>query len=79
VTATPLFARAASTACIGALKKTCLAEIAHAVDLAAHTGLRKSDLLRLSWSHIGEDAITFSTGKSRGRREAIIPMYDDLR
>jgi integrase len=30
------------------------------------------------WSHVGEDAITFSTGKSRGRREAIIPLYDDL-
>ncbi len=57
----------------------CLAEIAHAVDLATHTGLRLSDLLRLSWSHVGEDAITFTTGKSRGRREAIIPLYDDLR
>src|SRR5206468_8923780 len=57
----------------------CLPEIAHAVDLAAHTGLRLSDLLHLSWSHVGEDAITFSTGKSRGRREAIIPLYDDLR
>ena len=40
---------------------------------------RLSDLLRLSWSHIGEDAITFSTGKSRGRREAIMPLYDGLR
>jgi integrase len=57
----------------------CLPEVAHAVNLAAHTGLRLSDLLRLSWSHVGEDAITFSTGKSRGRREAIIPLYDDLR
>jgi integrase len=64
---------------IAALKKTCSAEVAHAVDLAAHTGLRLSDLLRLSWSHVGEDAITFSTGKSRGRREAIIPLYDGLR
>jgi integrase len=57
----------------------CSPEVAHAVDLAAHTGLRLSDLLRLSWSHVGEDAITFATGKSRGRREAIIPLYDDLR
>jgi integrase len=57
----------------------CSPEIAHAVDLAAHTGLRLSDLLRLSWSHVGEDAITFATGKSRGRREAIIPLYDSLR
>ena len=58
---------------------SCPPEVAHAVDLAAHTGLRLGDLLRLSWSHIGEDAITLSTGKSRGRREAIIPLYDGLR
>ena len=64
---------------ITALKKTCSPEIARAVDLAAHTGLRLSDLLRLSWSHVGDDAIILSTGKSRGRREAIIPLYDDLR
>jgi integrase len=32
------------------------AAIANAVDLAAHTGLRMGDLLRLSWSNIGEDA-----------------------
>lgn len=64
---------------IATLKKFCSPEIANAVDLAACTGLRLSDLLRLSWSHIGEDAITFATGKSRGRREAIIPLYDGLR
>jgi integrase len=61
------------------LKKTCSAEIAHAVDLAAHTGLRLGDLLRLSWSHVGEDAITITTGKSRHHREAVIPLYDALR
>jgi integrase len=61
------------------LRKTCSVEVAHAVDLAACTGLRLSDVLRLSWSHVGEDDITFSTGKSRGRREAIIPLYDELR
>jgi integrase len=64
---------------ISVLKKTCSAEVANAVDLAAHTGLRLGDLLRLSWSHVGEDAIIFSTSKSRGRREAIIPLYDGLR
>jgi integrase len=60
------------------LKQTCSAEIAHAVDLASHTGLRLGDLLRLSWSHVGEDAITLATGKSRHRREAIIPLYGAL-
>nr|WP_245435820.1 tyrosine-type recombinase/integrase [Mesorhizobium tamadayense] len=61
------------------LKKTCSAEIAHAVDLAACTGLRVGDLIRLSWSHADEDAITITTGKSRHQREAIIPLYQELR
>jgi integrase len=64
---------------IAQLKRACSPEIAHAVDLAAYTGLRLGDLLRLSWSHIGEDAITISTGKSKHRREAFIPLYDELR
>src|SRR5690606_36241526 len=55
---------------ISHLKKTCSPEVAHAVDLAAHTGLRSGDLVKLSWSHVGEDAIVISTGKSRHRREA---------
>src|SRR5215470_5690136 len=63
----------------GGTEKPCPEAIKNAVDLAAHTGLRLSDLLRLSWSHVGEDAITLASGKSRGRREAIIPLYDDLR
>jgi integrase len=64
---------------IAALKSKCAPEIAYAVDLAAHTGLRLSDLARLSWSHVGADAIVMSTGKSRGRREAIVPLYNALR
>lgn len=64
---------------IAQLKTACAPEIAHAVDLDAHTGLRLSDLVRLFWSHVGEHAITITTGKSRHRRTAIIPIYDDLR
>jgi integrase len=56
----------------------CPQEIAHAVELAAHTGLRLGDQLRLSWSHIGEDAITLMTGKSKRRREAT-SLYQALR
>ena len=51
----------------------------NAIDLAAYTGLRLGDLIRLAWSHIGEDSIVIRTGKSRQRREAIIPIYDGLR
>jgi integrase len=64
---------------IARVKRVCSPEIAHAVDLAAHTGLRRGDLLRLAWSHVSEDAITIKTGKSRGKIEAIIPLYDALR
>jgi integrase len=64
---------------IARLKGSCAPEIGHAVDLAAHTGLRLGDLMRLTWSHIGADAIVIATGKSRGRREAVIPLYDALR
>lgn len=55
------------------------AEVMHAVDLAAHTGLRASDLVRLAWSHVQRDAIVITTGKSRHRKEAVIPLYDALR
>jgi integrase len=68
-----------TTADIARLKATCSPEIAHAVDLAVHTGLRLGDVLRLSWAHVGDDAIIITTGKSKHRREAIIPLYDDLK
>lgn len=60
------------------LKTQCSNEVAWAVDLAAHTGLRVGDLIKLCWSHVREDAIIISTGKSRHKREAIIPRYDSL-
>jgi integrase len=68
-----------TSADIAQIKKTCSLDISFAIDLAAHTGLRLGDLLRLAWSHIGDDAITITTGKSRHRRTAIIPLYDGLR
>ena len=64
---------------ISQLKQTCSMEIAQAVDVASHTGLRLGDLLRLSWSHVGDDAIVIATGKSKHRRQAIIPLYDNLK
>ena len=64
---------------IAALKAANPVEIGQAVDLAAHTGLRLGDLLRLSWSHVGEHEIVLPTGKSNGKRAAVIPLYDDLR
>ena len=62
------------------IKAACSDELGLAFDLAAHTGLRLGDLVRLSWSHIREHEIVISTGKGRRKkRKAIIPLYDDLR
>jgi integrase len=65
---------------IAVLKEHTSKEVAWAVDLAAHTGLRMGDLLRLSWSHVGENEITLYTSKGKKQRlVAIIPLYDALR
>jgi len=65
---------------IASIKAFCSQEVALGIDLAACTGLRAGDLTRLSWSHIGDDAIVITTGKSgERRREAVIPLYQDLR
>lgn len=57
----------------------CAPELEHAVRLAALTGLRFGDLIRLPWGAVGEHAIVWQTGKSRGRRTVVIPVYDQLR
>lgn len=54
-------------------------EAAHAVRLAAATGLRKNDLIRLPWTAVGEHSIVFQTGKSRGRKTIVIPMTAHVR
>jgi integrase len=64
---------------IARIKQVASPEVGHAIDLAAATGLRRGDLLRLSWSHIQDDAIVVTTSKSRHRRQALIPLYDGLR
>lgn len=64
---------------IEALRSVASTEVMLAVDLAAQSGLRFDDLFRLAWSHIGDDAIVIKTSKSRFKREAIIPLHDDLR
>jgi integrase len=61
------------------LKAATSKEVGWAVDLAAHTGLRRGDLLSLTWESVGENAIEHRTSKSNNRRSALIPLYDDLR
>jgi integrase len=64
---------------IEALRKIASPELALAIDLASHTGLRRGDLVRVCWSHVREHAIVMPTGKSRGRTEVVIHLYPALR
>lgn len=62
-----------------ALEAVASAEVYRAVRLAALTGLRKSDLLRLCWSHVKPLSIEIPTGKSKHRKTTLIPIYGELR
>lgn len=64
---------------LSALREHAAPEIMQAAELAALTGLRQSDLLRLSWSHIKANSIEIATGKSRRRKTTLIPVYGELR
>lgn len=54
-------------------------EVLEAVDLAACTGLRRGDLVKLPWTAIGEHAIVWKTGKSRGRALVTIPLLPETK
>jgi integrase len=54
-------------------------EVGFIVRLACLTGLRRTDLARLAWSHVGDAAIIIPTGKSRGRKTAVIPILPATR
>ena len=54
-------------------------EIAHAARLAALTGMRQGDLLKVTWGQISDLAIERKTGKSRGRRRILVAVIPALR
>lgn len=54
-------------------------EIQEAVELASLTGLRRGDLIRLPWSAVGEHAILWKTGKSKGKATARVPMMEETK
>lgn len=55
----------------------CPPQLRDALKLAALTGLRLGDLVRLDWSHVGPNAIILTTAKRKGR--AVIPMIPSLK
>jgi integrase len=62
---------------LAVLAKTASQEIMWAVRLAALTGLRQGDLLKLGWSHVGATFIEVRTGKTGST--ALIPIHAALR
>jgi integrase len=64
---------------VARIKEAGSPEVGHAIDLAATTGLRRGDLLRVCWSHVQEHEICIPTNKSGRRIEARIPLYGELR
>jgi integrase len=62
---------------VEALCKHASPELKRAILLAAHTGLRKGDLLKLTWSDVGAEAITRTTAKRK--RVVHIPVTAEVR
>lgn len=54
-------------------------EVREAVGLAAGTGLRRGDLVRVPWSAVGDHAIVWQTGKSKGRTMIVVPLLPETR
>jgi integrase len=63
---------------IAELGKVAPMEVMHAVRLAATTGLRQGDLVRLTWNCLKDDHIHLPATSKTGA-EAFIPLYDELR
>lgn len=55
------------------------ASLRRAVLLAARSGLRVGDLIRLTWADVGVNAVTMTTAKSSHRRVVTIPITPSLR
>lgn len=63
---------------LAALAEKAPQHVMYAARLAALTGLRQGDLLRLSWGHVGKLAIDLPSTSKTGRG-ALIPIYAELK
>lgn len=54
-------------------------EVMEGVELASLTGLRRGDLVKLPWGAIGQHAIVWHTGKSKGKVQITIPLLPEAR
>lgn len=55
----------------------CSRDLRHAVELAALTGLRLGDLVKLTWADVGQESITVRTSKRETR--VVIPLIDETK
>jgi integrase len=49
-----------------------------AFEVLLHTGLRRTDAVRLGWKHLTKDGFVITTKKSQGHVELCIPVHADL-
>lgn len=61
---------------MAAIQPHCSRELWQALRLARFTGLRLGDLVKLEWSHVGDNAIVWITAKRK--RRVVIPMLPAL-
>lgn len=54
-------------------------EVCEAVELAALTGLRRSDLVAVPWEAVGDHAIVWQTSKSKGRARIMVPLLPETK
>lgn len=54
-------------------------EVGRALRLACYTGLRRADLIALTWDDVGELVIVKPTSKSRGQKVATVVLIDEAK
>jgi integrase len=54
-------------------------EVSYIIRLACLTGLRREDLVTVTWAQVGDLAILKPTGKSRGQKVARIPLLRETK
>lgn len=54
-------------------------EVGRALRLACYTGLRRADLIALTWDDVGDTVIVKPTSKSRGAKIATVPLTNDAK
>ena len=54
-------------------------EVLEGIELAACTGMRRGGLVRVHWDAVGDHAIIWKTGKSRGKAMIVVPLLPEAK